>query len=178
MFTIPESIIYLVQLLRIFCERELKVLPYISLNVLPTFVDTMLKNNLLNMDKSEVLTFLGIILCLEIIACHTIGSTGQIQLMCISHWSLMRHNRFAEIMRDLHFADNTNMSMDRYYKVYPLFEELIGAFKQADISENISIDETMIPYMIPLGHSPGIACTSVKLPKCAGYYCNSVQVHL
>ena len=62
-------------------------------------------------------------------------------------------------MRDLHFADDTNLSMYRYCKVRPLFEDLNGAFKQADISENSSIDETMIHYMIPSGHRPGIACT-------------------
>ena len=46
-------------------------------------------------------------------------------------------------MRDLHFADDTNLSMYRYCKARPLFEDLNGAFKQADISENSSIDETM-----------------------------------
>ena len=49
-------------------------------------------------------------------------------------------------MRYLHFADDTNLSIDRYCKIRPLVENLNVAFKQADISENSSIDETMIPY--------------------------------
>ena len=65
----------------------------------------------------------------------------------------MRCNKFDEMMRDVHFADDTNLSMDRYCKVRPLVEDLNGAFKQADI------DKTMTPYMIPSGHRPEIACT-------------------
>ena len=32
-----------------------------------------------------------------------------------------------------------------------------GATKQTDIFENISIDETMIPYMITASHAPPLA---------------------
>ena len=43
---------------------------------------------------------------------------------------------------------NTNLSGDRYayYKVRPILEELTETFKQADVAEDIIIDETMIPY--------------------------------
>ena len=47
------------------------------------------------------------------------------------------------------FTILNNLSGDRYayYKVRPIFEGLTGAFKQADVAEDISIDETMIPYL-------------------------------
>ena len=88
----------------------------------------------------------------------------------------MRCNKFDEIMRYLHFADDTNLSTDRYCKIRPLVEDLNGAFKQADISENSSIDETMIPYMIPSAEIRNCLYASVKLPKWACSY--SVKVHL
>ena len=88
----------------------------------------------------------------------------------------MRCNKFDEIMRYLHFADDTNLSTDRYCKIRPLVEDLNGAFKQAVISENSSIDETMIPYMIPSAEIRNCLYASVKLPKWACSY--SVQLHL
>ena len=102
----------------------------------------------LGMDKTEALSFLGILL---------LSGYNRLPYRRL-YWSesadvrnslvsdSMRRNRFDDIIRDLHFRDNTNLSGDRYYKVRPLFGELNGAFKQADVAEDISIDETMVPY--------------------------------
>ena len=71
----------------------------------------------------------------------------------------LRHNRFDDILiSDLYFRDNTNLSGDRkaYYKVRPIFEKFTGAFKQADVAEDISIYETMIPYFGKHGTKPFI----------------------
>ena len=35
-----------------------------------------------------------------------------------------------------------------YCKVGPIFEGLNGAVKQADVADDISIDETMTPFLV------------------------------
>ena len=55
-------------------------------------------------------------------------------------------NKFREIMSNLHLADNTQSTEDRYYKVRVLFEKLNFNFKQYGSFVNHSIDERIIPY--------------------------------
>ncbi|CAK1601936.1 unnamed protein product [Parnassius mnemosyne] len=60
----------------------------------------------------------------------------------------MRRNRFEEILRYFHVADNSNLAPgDKMAKVRPLFDMLNKKFLQyAVIEKDISIDESMIPY--------------------------------
>lgn len=60
----------------------------------------------------------------------------------------MSRNRFEEILRYFHVADNTNLAPnDKMAKVRPLFDMLNKTFIQfAPIEKEISIDESMIPY--------------------------------
>ena len=58
----------------------------------------------------------------------------------------MRRNRFEEIIKYLHFADNSKITADRYYKIRPLFKEINKCFKIISLSPDITIDETMIKY--------------------------------
>ncbi|XP_045101311.1 piggyBac transposable element-derived protein 3-like [Portunus trituberculatus] len=62
----------------------------------------------------------------------------------------MRRDRFDEIMKYFHAADNTKLpKKDKYGKVSPLMEILNGNFlKYGEVFGpiNISIDESMIPY--------------------------------
>ena len=58
----------------------------------------------------------------------------------------MSRNRFREILSNLHLADNTQITEDRYYKVCVLFEKLNFNFKQYGTFVNHSIDESIIPY--------------------------------
>ena len=60
--------------------------------------------------------------------------------------SAISRNRFNEIFRYLHLADNASITNDRYYKVRSLFEILNTNFKQFDFFTNYSIDESIIPY--------------------------------
>ena len=52
----------------------------------------------------------------------------------------MRCNTFDELMRDLHFVDDTNLSMDRYSKVRPLVEDLNGAGQKEQRSVIVTAD--------------------------------------
>ena len=58
----------------------------------------------------------------------------------------MSTNRFREILSNLHLADNTQITEDRYYKVRVLFEKLNFNFKQYGSFVNHSVDESIIPY--------------------------------
>ena len=58
----------------------------------------------------------------------------------------MRRDAFDQIMRCLHFSDNTKMNDDRFYKVRPLFEHLNNAIKDEKCCECYSVDEIMVPY--------------------------------
>ena len=58
----------------------------------------------------------------------------------------MSRNRFREIISNLHLADNTQATEDRYYKVQVLFEKLNFNLKQYGLFVNHSVDESIIPY--------------------------------
>lgn len=60
----------------------------------------------------------------------------------------MRRNRFEELFRYLHVADNSNLQEgDKMAKLRPLIESLNKQFiKLAPMETNLSIDESMIPY--------------------------------
>lgn len=60
----------------------------------------------------------------------------------------MRRNKFENIFKYLHVADNQNLPKgDKYGKLRPLINNLNEAFIQhAPIQEQISVDESMIPY--------------------------------
>ncbi|XP_067646949.1 piggyBac transposable element-derived protein 3-like [Eurosta solidaginis] len=61
----------------------------------------------------------------------------------------MTRDRYIEIKRYLHLADNTkiNNSTDKMYEVRPLMNMLIGRFQQIGyFHSNLSIDESMIKY--------------------------------
>ena len=60
----------------------------------------------------------------------------------------MSRKRFETIMRYLHLADNENLAQnDKYAKVRPLFDLLNIRFSQyLPNQQNLSIDESMIPY--------------------------------
>ena len=63
----------------------------------------------------------------------------------------MRRNRFLEIARNLHCADNNSFDhTDKMYKLRPLIEKLQIEFKKASRPEpTLSYDESMIAYYRP-----------------------------
>ena len=58
----------------------------------------------------------------------------------------MSINRFREILSNLHLADKTQITEDRYYKVRVLFEKLNFNFKLYGSFVNHSVDERIIRY--------------------------------
>lgn len=60
----------------------------------------------------------------------------------------MRRNRFDDILKNIHLADNTTLSPeDRLAKIRPFTTMLQERFRENNyLDENLSIDESMIPY--------------------------------
>ena len=60
----------------------------------------------------------------------------------------IRRNTFDKILQFLHFADNTKINQDRYYKIRPLFSHLNRCFKILPLNDNLSIDETIVVVVV------------------------------
>nr|CAH7740916.1 unnamed protein product [Callosobruchus chinensis] len=60
----------------------------------------------------------------------------------------MPRNRFREILKYIHFADNTHLSKDdKFGKVRPLIDHLNKKFlENLPKIENVDVDESMVPY--------------------------------
>lgn len=60
----------------------------------------------------------------------------------------MSRNRFDDILANLHCADNTDLQPeDRFSKVRPLISSINANYmKHWPVSQNLSVDESMIPY--------------------------------
>lgn len=62
----------------------------------------------------------------------------------------MSYNRFTEIKRYIHFADNNNQPntvIDKYWKVRPVLDILHQSFHAAtSTSEQVTIDEMIVPF--------------------------------
>ena len=62
-------------------------------------------------------------------------------------FQVMSRNRFQEIKRSFHLADNENLTESKTGKVDPIYEELLKNCQQFGIFDKLlSIDESMFPY--------------------------------
>ena len=97
----------------------------------------------------ELRKFVGILI---ISGYHTLPrlddywSTAE-DLGCAIVAKTMSRNRFKELKRYCHLADNQNLGPSRVAKVQPIYESLNKALTQFGISTpKISLDESMVPY--------------------------------
>lgn len=77
------------------------------------------------------------------------GSDMRNEMVCAA----IRRDRFIQIMRFLHFADNNKMIVtDKMWKLRPLMNKLSQNFRKHFVSvPNLSFDESMIAYYGPHG---------------------------
>ena len=138
---------------------DLKPFDFFSLYFTPDMVskittETMryarLKNNhSFHVSDNDVYQFLGLIL---ISGYHTLpgekdyGSTKP-SLSAPIFSRVMSRNRFQEIKRYFHLADNENLTESKTAKVDPIYDELLKNCQQFGIFDKLlSIDESMVPY--------------------------------
>lgn len=102
-----------------------------------------------NIGLDEFLTFVGILI---FSGYHKLSSkrdywSNEEDLHCPLVADSMRRNRFEDILRFLHCADNSKMKgQDSMYKVRPIFQFMNEAFKATDLPNNLCVDETILPY--------------------------------
>lgn len=108
------------------------------------------KNHNISLSKDEFYVFLGILILSGYVPLprrrmywENVEDTKNILVS-----KSMRRNRFEQIFRFFHIADNNALPVDdKLAKVRPLIEKLNSKFLcYAPIQNKISIDESMIPY--------------------------------
>jgi hypothetical protein len=108
-------------------------------------------NNPLCLTRGELMIFLGINIIMTYIRYPRVRMywSSSLGLRCGLFADTMSLNRFEQIRRFLHFADNTekDTNNDKLKKIRPVLEKLKTAFKDAvDAEESHSVDEMMIPF--------------------------------
>lgn len=102
---------------------------------------------------------------------------GDIKNEAVAH--SMPRNRFREILKNLHFADNTSLAADdKFAKVRPLITHLNAKFISLLPSDvrHVDVDESMIPYYSHHGCKQRIQGKPIRygfkfwsLNACSGY---------
>ena len=104
----------------------------------------------LNITMEELLGFIGVMLMSGYRATHDKKHLWSNDDDVSSKWAkeLMARNRFLDILRNIHLADNTKLTtgQDPYFKVRPFFEKLNLAFKSVVLQNSLCVDESMVPY--------------------------------
>lgn len=107
------------------------------------------KNSPLNMTMDEMYVFLGGLL----LSGYAKYPNKRLYWSSLSDVPKMlgnsiRLNRFEQILRNFHLNDNLQIDKeDRLYKLRPLITHLNKTYREhGGLEENISIDESMIPY--------------------------------
>jgi len=108
------------------------------------------KNTWTNTNSMEVKQFLGIVMYKGLVSYPKISDYWSRQKFFHNTFisKIMPRNRFQELLRFFHVADNDSIiEGDRLGKIQPLVCKLVSIFKKIKVpGENIVIDETMIPF--------------------------------
>ena len=91
----------------------------------------------LNMTMEELLGIIGVMMMTGYRTTHNKKHlwSAKDDVSSVRAQELMPRNRFLELLQNLHLADNSSISKDRYYKVRPYFEHLNAGFKTAALNQ-------------------------------------------
>lgn len=124
---------------------------FFSSNLLKLVIDesnkyAFQKNFELNLTIEELHVFLGILLLSGYEKYPNKRSAADDVPKLVQN--SMRLKRFERILKFLHFNDNSKIIKgDRLFKIRPLIDQLNNNFKKhGGLDENLSIDESMVPY--------------------------------
>ena len=132
----------------------------------------------------EMMAFVALLLCMGINRRprYTMHWSRSQVLRSPIYASTMSRNRFSEILRYFHLADNTapDTTLDKLFKVRPLLEIVLPSFHQVyRPGRNLSPDETMVKFKGRLGFKQymprksakwGLKCFSLNESE-TGYTC-------
>ena len=101
----------------------------------------------LNMSVAEFEQWLGLCMYFSISKIFNIRLHWNANFLNNTVNRVMSRNRWLTIKANLHFSNNENTDhRDKVYKIRPLYDELKIKFKQIPRTENLCIDEQMIPF--------------------------------
>ncbi|KRX23486.1 PiggyBac transposable element-derived protein 2 [Trichinella nelsoni] len=110
-------------------------------------------NSNFQITESELEIFLGTLLKMELVPKPRYSIYWSTELRCDAIADAMSRNRFREVLRYLHFNDNSEAVFDResprydrLFEIRPLIESIRQSCLRLEQEEYQSIDEEIIPY--------------------------------
>ena len=99
-------------------------------------------------DTTEILNFIAILLYMGVVECPSLDDYWAMDTRVPQVADLMSSKRFRTMRRTLHFNDNTqaHSSVDRFFKIRPLFTHLNKVYRSQPHTPKQSIDEVMVGY--------------------------------
>lgn len=96
----------------------------------------------------EILTFIAILLYMGVVECPSLDDYWAMKTRVPQVADLMSSKRFRLLRRTIHFNDNSLIhgTVDRFYKIRPIFNFLNRAFQCETQTPKQSIDEVMVGY--------------------------------
>ena len=99
-------------------------------------------------NETEILHFAAILLYMGVVTCPSLDDYWAMSTRVPQVAEIMSSKRFRLLRRTIHFNDNSQVheSIDRFFKVRPLFSHLNEAFQRVPQTPKQSIDEVMVGY--------------------------------
>ncbi|KAJ8963011.1 hypothetical protein NQ317_006820 [Molorchus minor] len=99
----------------------------------------------LKTDSKEIEQFLGIIIWMSLIRQHSTRRYWSVNTRTPQIADIMPLNRFEELKRFLHFADNT-IAVKNTDKIMPVLNQIKESCQKIAFEEHLSCDEQIIPF--------------------------------
>ncbi|KAK5909525.1 hypothetical protein CesoFtcFv8_003448 [Champsocephalus esox] len=105
-------------------------------------------NTTFTTNENEIMTFLSILMYMGISELPSVEDYWAMETRIPQVANLMSSKRFRLLKRVVHFNDNTELpgSIDRFFKIRPLFIFLNSAFRREPQTPKQSVDEVMVAY--------------------------------
>lgn len=99
-------------------------------------------------NKDEILNFVAILLYMGVVQCPSLDDYWCLRLRVPQVADVMSSKRFRLLRRRIHFNDNTQVpgTIDRFFKIRPLFTFINRVFRNVPETPKQSIDEVMVAY--------------------------------
>ncbi|CAK1594386.1 unnamed protein product [Parnassius mnemosyne] len=100
----------------------------------------------INITNDDVKDFIAITLIMGVVKMPSYRDYWSRFLRYPAVADIMPLKKYEKIRKYLHFADNSNINDDRYYKVRPIIEKIrLNCLKMKE-EQRYSVDEMMVPY--------------------------------
>lgn len=97
-------------------------------------------------NEDEIINFVAILIYMGIAVLDSVDDYWSVETSISQVANLMSSKRFKLLKRVIHFTDNAQITgnNDCYFKVQPLFNYLVTAFRSEPETPKQSVDEVMV----------------------------------